>query len=91
MLRALEAANAYLRSKQKGAVNMPLFNERIYTIEDIYSLPEGERAELLDGRIYSMSPPSTRHQIQNGLYSFDDEIPVAIYPGFSIRISDLLE
>lgn len=189
-------------SKQKGAVNMPLLNERIYTIEDIYSLPEGERAELLDGRIYSMSPPSTRHQIltgelyaiirnyireksgqcrpyiapfavfldedeknyvepdvsvicssdkvndkgchgapdwiieiaspatqnrdygiklfkyrtagvreywivnpmkeivnvydfekeiQNGLYSFDDEIPVAIYPGFSIRISDLLE
>ena len=30
-------------------------------------------------------------EIQNGLYSFDDEIPVAIYPGFSIRISDLLE
>lgn len=42
---------------------MPLLNERIYMIEDIYSLPEGERAELLDGRIYSMSPPSTRHQI----------------------------
>lgn len=30
-------------------------------------------------------------EIQNGLYSFDDEIPIAIYPGFSIRISDLLE
>lgn len=53
-------------SKQKGAVNMPLLNERIYMIEDIYSLPEGERAELLDGRIYSMSPPSTRHQILTG-------------------------
>lgn len=45
---------------------MPLLNERIYMIEDIYSLPEGERAELLDGRIYSMSPPSTRHQILTG-------------------------
>lgn len=28
---------------------------------------------------------------QTGLYSFDDRIPVSIYPGFAIRISDLLE
>lgn len=27
---------------------------------------------------------------QYGLYDFTDEIPVSIYPGFSIRISDLL-
>ena len=33
-----------------------------YTIEDIYALPEGERAELIDGKIYYMAPPSTRHQ-----------------------------
>ena len=33
-----------------------------YTIEDIYALPEGERAELIDGKIYYMVPPSTRHQ-----------------------------
>lgn len=36
--------------------------EDIYTIEDIYALPEGERAELIDGKIYYMAPPSTRHQ-----------------------------
>ncbi len=33
-----------------------------YTIEDIYALPDGERAELIDGKIVYMAPPSTRHQ-----------------------------
>lgn len=33
-----------------------------YTIDDIYALPDGERAELIDGKIYYMTPPSTRHQ-----------------------------
>ena len=41
---------------------MPLSRERIYTIEDIYALPEDERAELIDGQIYMMAPPSRRHQ-----------------------------
>ena len=34
----------------------------VYTVEDIYALPEGHRAELIDGRIYDMAPPSTMHQ-----------------------------
>lgn len=33
-----------------------------YTIEYIYALPDGERAELIDGQIYSMAPPNTLHQ-----------------------------
>lgn len=41
---------------------MALQQERIYTIEDIYALPEGQRAELVDGQIYNMAPPSTMHQ-----------------------------
>lgn len=36
--------------------------EDTYTIEDIYALPDGERAELIDGKIYYMAPPSTNHQ-----------------------------
>lgn len=36
--------------------------EKSYTIEDIYALPEGRRAELIDGKIYDMAPPSTIHQ-----------------------------
>ncbi|MFG6369070.1 MAG: Uma2 family endonuclease [Lachnospiraceae bacterium] len=34
----------------------------IYTIDDIYALPDGERAELIDGKIYYMAPPNTKHQ-----------------------------
>ncbi|RJW51655.1 Uma2 family endonuclease [Clostridiales bacterium TF09-2AC] len=41
---------------------MPLPKERIYTIDDIYSLPDGERAELINGQIYYMAPPSRKHQ-----------------------------
>ena len=41
---------------------MPLPKEEIYTIDDIYALPEGERAELIDGHIYYMAPPSRTHQ-----------------------------
>lgn len=41
---------------------MPLPQERIYTTEDIYALPEGERAELIDGQLYMMAPPNRKHQ-----------------------------
>lgn len=33
-----------------------------YTIEDIYRLPEGQRAELIDGHMYMMAPPMRKHQ-----------------------------
>ena len=50
---------------------MPLPKERIYTIDDIYSLPDGERAELINGQIYYMAPPSRKHQeIAGELYPF---------------------
>ena len=41
---------------------MPLPQERLYTTNDIYTLPEGTRAELIDGRIYYMALPSRKHQ-----------------------------
>ncbi|WP_394924167.1 Uma2 family endonuclease [uncultured Robinsoniella sp.] len=41
---------------------MPLPKEQHYTIDDIYNLPEGTRAELIDGQIYYMAPPSRQHQ-----------------------------
>lgn len=39
-----------------------LVKEKLYTIDDIYNLPEGSRAELIDGHIYSMAPPTRKHQ-----------------------------
>lgn len=42
---------------------MALANPKLYTIDDIYSLPEGVRAELIEGEIYYMPPaPSRIHQ-----------------------------
>ena len=41
---------------------MPLPQDQTYTIDYIYSLPEGQRAELIDGRIYDMAPPRRIHQ-----------------------------
>ena len=42
---------------------MALLQEKIYTEEDYYSLPENVRAELINGQFYNMSsPPSRIHQ-----------------------------
>ena len=41
---------------------MPLPKHNAYTIEDIYALPDGQRAELIDGQIYDMAPTSRIHQ-----------------------------
>ncbi len=45
---------------------------KTYTVRDIYSLPEGERAELIDGQIFYMSPPDRKHQ------GFTGELHIAI-------------
>ena len=38
-------------------------------IDDIYALPDGQRAELIDGQMYMMAPPTRRHQqILGALY-----------------------
>ncbi len=39
-----------------------LREEEIYTIDDTYALPDGKRAELIDGQIYFMATPSRTHQ-----------------------------
>ncbi|MCD8397928.1 MAG: Uma2 family endonuclease [Lachnospiraceae bacterium] len=36
--------------------------EKMYTIDDIEALPEGQRAELVDGVIYDMATPTRTHQ-----------------------------
>jgi len=41
---------------------MPLPQEKTYTIQDIYALPNGQRAELIDGQMYMMARPIRIHQ-----------------------------
>ena len=38
------------------------YKRRIFTIDDILALPEGVRAELIDGQIYFMATPTRTHQ-----------------------------
>lgn len=46
---------------------MDVLKEQIYTTDDIYALPDGERAELIDGQIYYMATPGRTHQRILGL------------------------
>lgn len=41
---------------------MALAEEREYTSEDYWGLPDGKRAELIDGQLYDMAPPYRIHQ-----------------------------
>ena len=45
---------------------MPLPQEHTYTINDIYNLPDSQRAELIDGVMYDMAPPNRKHQKLSG-------------------------
>ena len=45
---------------------MPLLKNDQYTSEDYWNLPEGTRAELIDGKFYDMAPPSRIHQEISG-------------------------
>ena len=66
---------------------MPLLKEKLYTTDDIYALPDGQRAELIDGRFYMMAPPKRIHQelvsyLHHEIYGYIDRKDGAckIYP-----------
>lgn len=59
----------------------------MHTINDIYALPDGKRAELIDGQIYDMAPPTRIHQelVQQlsrviGNYIADNKGNCKVYP-----------
>ena len=41
---------------------MALTEQSVYTVNDIYNLPDGQRAELIDGKVYYMAPTTRKHQ-----------------------------
>ena len=43
-------------------------DRRTYTVRDLYTLPDGVRAELIDGQIYYMSSPGMTHQLIISLF-----------------------
>lgn len=74
---------------------MALAEQKTYTIDNIYDLPDGQRAELIDGQIYMMAPPNRGHQelagelyrtISNYIHSKQGECKVYIAP-FAVFLS----
>lgn len=41
---------------------MPFPKEQLHTIADIYALPDGQRAELINGQLFDMALPNRIHQ-----------------------------
>jgi len=41
---------------------MPLPDKETYTAGDYWNLPDGQRAELISGKLYAMAPPGRIHQ-----------------------------
>ena len=46
-----------------------------YTVDDIYNLPDGQRAELIDGELYMMATPNRIHQrlvmmLSNSIFNY---------------------
>ena len=72
---------------------MPLL-KKSYTSKDYWNLPDGQRAELIDGPFYNMSPPSRIHQeLVSGLHYFirkyisDHSGPCRVYPApFAVNL-----
>jgi len=66
---------------------MPIPKKNRAALDDIYQLPEGYRAELIDGRIHAMAPPSTAHQrilsflhLEIGSYIRANNVSCEVFP-----------
>ena len=68
----------------QGGTAMQLFTENDpidegpFTIDDIFALPEGQRAELIDGQIYGMATPNRIHQTIS--FSIAELLPIILMP-----------
>lgn len=49
------------RARNEGGT-MPLPKDDLYSAQDYWSLPEGVRAELIDGELWDLASPSRVHQ-----------------------------
>ena len=69
---------AFVGEEEVMKMNAELAARRDFTVEDIENLPEGVRAELIDGQIFYFASPQIIHQrllvkLANSLYNHIDE------------------
>ena len=68
----------------QGGAAMQLFtendpiDEEPFTIDDIFALPDGQRAELIEGQIYDMATPDRIHQEIS--FSIAELLPIILMP-----------
>lgn len=62
--KSRDGARAVTQSEEAGHEerDKDVRPEKSYTVKDIEALPEGERAELIDGKMYMMATPTLTHQ-----------------------------
>ena len=53
---------AFVREEEVMKMNMELAEKRDFTVDFIENLPDGVRAELIDGRVFYFAAPTTKHQ-----------------------------
>lgn len=81
---------------EERSVIMALPQQKLYTEEDYYNLPENVRAELIDGQFYDMAAPSRIHQtilselhIVIGNYIKSKNGSCHVYPApFAVKLFD---
>lgn len=57
---------AFVGEEEVMKMNMELAKRRDFTVEDIENLPEGVRAELIDGQMFYFAAPKLIHQRLSG-------------------------
>ena len=75
---------------------MLIEGKKSYTVSDIEALPEGERAELIDGEFFMMASPTYTHQdllmwisMRIKLYIMENNGPCEVLPAsFAVYITD---
>jgi len=60
--RELQRCNIWCFDKKENNKMDAARRIEYYTIDDIYNLPDGQRAELIDGELYMMAMPGMIHQ-----------------------------
>ena len=54
-----------------GSLEVRAADDHGHTVEEIYALPDGQRAELVDGKWYDMASPGSVHQRLVALFTYE--------------------
>lgn len=62
MREVYEKGAKYMKRQEKEKMENLAHEMKKYTYEDLLKIDDGNRYELIDGQLYLMSSPTTKHQ-----------------------------